>query len=81
VRRELGEVQRDDYQLVAPRLVSSITSRFSGDSVLITVGSRFEDKTGFGVYQSDNFELGHRLPEPSVFTAELTAIFYALVHI
>jgi hypothetical protein len=82
VRRELREVQNDDYQLVAPRRVSSITSRFSEDSILFTDGFRFEDKTGFGGYQSDNFEPGLQLPEPSgVFTAELTVIFYALHYI
>jgi hypothetical protein len=49
VRREQREIQRDDYKLVAPRLVCYITSRFSRDSASFIDGSRFEDRTGFGV--------------------------------
>jgi ribonuclease HI len=70
------------YQIVAPRLFSSITSRFPPDLVLYTDGSRCEGTTGFGVYHSENFEMGLRFVERSgVFTSELTAILYALVHI
>jgi len=82
IRGELMEVQRDSYHMVAPRLVSSITSRFARESVLFTDGSRFEGRTGFGVFHCGNYEFGLRLTEPSgVFTAELTAILYALIHI
>jgi hypothetical protein len=72
VREALKDIQRDCDQIVAPRLVSSITSRFPPDSVLYT--------TSFGVDHSEKFELGLRLVEPSgVFTSELTAILYALI--
>jgi ribonuclease HI len=78
----LKDIQRESYQIVAPRLVSSITFRFPPDSALYTDGSSCEGTTGFGVYHSENFEISLRLVEPSgVFTSELTAILYALVHI
>jgi ribonuclease HI len=82
IRVELSEFQRDDYNVVAPRVVSAITSRYARDSVIFTDGSRSAGGTGFGVFHYDNFEMAYRLAEPSgVYTSELTAIFYALEHI
>jgi hypothetical protein len=67
---------------IAPPLLSSITTKYARESVIFTDGSRIDGKTGFGMFHGENFEMGFHLVEPSgIFTAELTAIFYALEHI
>jgi RNase H len=82
IRRELLGTRRDSLSTIAPQIVSSITARYARESVIFTDGSRIDGKTGFGVFHGENFEMGFRLVEPSdIFTAELTAIFYALEHI
>jgi hypothetical protein len=48
VRREVLEVSKDNYCLVAPNIVSAIASRFSRESVFYTDGSRTANMTGFG---------------------------------
>lgn len=82
IRKELSEIPRENFHLVAPRIVSRIAAKYDLETVIFTDGSRWDGRTGFGVYHGENFEVGYRLQEPSgVFTAELTAIFYALEHI
>jgi ribonuclease HI len=82
VQNQLGTIPRDNYPQTASHIVTSVTSNFNNDSIIYTDGSRSGERTGFGVFHHENFELGLRLNEPSgVFTSELTAILQALCHI
>jgi hypothetical protein len=51
------EVSKDNYCLVALNIVSSITWRFSRESVFYTDGSRTAYMTGFGVFHFNDFEM------------------------
>jgi hypothetical protein len=49
VQQDLLHISRENFSIASPRVVASVTSYYDG--------SRSEERTGFGVYHAENFEL------------------------
>jgi hypothetical protein len=86
VQKELLYIPRDNYPIVAPRVVSPSMVEYERIVIVAVVFTVLQytqmnpdQGTEFGVFHFDAFELGHVVY--TVYKSELTAILQALTHI